>query len=40
MSLKILPEPKHVLNMLQKNYQSLFLQDRLIMHLTFHELAY
>jgi len=27
MSLKILPEPKHGLVMLQKNYQSLFLPD-------------
>ena len=27
MGLKILPEPKNSLNMLQKNYQALFLPD-------------
>ena len=27
MGLKILPEPKNSLNILQKNYQALFLQD-------------
>jgi len=40
MGLKILPEPKNGLNMLQKNYQALPFQDRLVMHLTLHELAY
>ena len=40
MSLKILPDPKHGLFMLHKNYQSLCLPDKLIMHLTLHELAY
>ena len=40
MGLKILPEPKNSLNMLQKNYQALPLPDKLIIHLTLHELAY
>jgi len=40
MDLKILPEPRYGLNMFQKNYQVLFLPDKLIMHLTLHELAY
>ena len=40
MVLKILPEPKYDLNMLQKNYQALFLPEKLIMHLTLHGLAY
>ena len=40
MDLKILPEPRYVLDMLQKNYQALSLPDKLIMHLTLHELAY
>jgi len=40
MSLTILPELKHGLSMLQKNYQSLILLDKLIMHLTLLELAY
>ena len=40
MDVKILPDPRYDLNMLQKNYQALSLQDILIMHLTLHELAY
>ena len=40
MVLKFLPKPSHELNILQKNYQALTLQDNLIMHLTLHELAY
>ena len=40
MSLKILSEPKNSLYMLQKKYQSLPLQYKLIMHLTLHELSY
>ena len=37
---KILPEPRYELNMFQKNYQALSLQDKLFMHLTIHGLAY
>ena len=40
MDLKILPEPRYGLIMFQKNYQALSLPDKLIMHLTLHELAY
>ena len=40
MDLKILQEPLEDLNMFQKNYQVLYLQDKLIMNLTLHELAY
>ena len=40
MDLKILPEPRYDLNMFQKNYQALFLPEKLIMHLTLHVLAY
>jgi hypothetical protein len=40
MNLKILPEPRYVLNMFQKNDQALFVPEKLIMHLTLHELAY
>ena len=40
MNLKILPEPRYVLKMFQKNDQALFLPEKLIMHLTLHELAY
>jgi hypothetical protein len=40
MDLKILPEPRYVLDMFQKNYQVLRLPDKLIMHLTLHELTY
>ena len=40
MDLKILPEPRYDLDMFQKNYQALFLQEKLIIHLTLHELAY
>ena len=40
MDLKILPEPRYDLNMLRKNYQALYLPDKLIMHLNLHELAY
>ena len=40
MDLKILPEPRYGLNMFQKTYPVLVLQDKLIMHLTSHELAY
>ena len=38
--LKILPEPRYDLNMLRKNYQALYLPDKLIMHLNLHQLAY
>ena len=40
MVLKILPEPRYDLNMFQKNYQALFLPEKLIMHLILHDLAY
>ena len=40
MDLKILPEPRYDISMLQENYQALSLPDKLIMHLTLHELAY
>jgi len=40
MVLKILPEPRYELKLFQKNYQALFLPEKLIMHLTLHELAY
>ena len=39
MVLKFLPEPSHELNILQNNYQALYLPDKLVMHLTLHELA-
>ena len=39
MVLKFLPEPSQELNILQKNYQALYEQDKLVMHLTYHELA-
>ena len=32
--LKFLPEPKHELNLLQKNYQALYHQFKLVMQLT------
>ena len=34
MILKCLPEPRHELNILQINYQDLYQQDKLVMHLT------
>ena len=34
MVLKFLQEPNHELNILQKNYQALYPQDKLVMHLT------
>ena len=40
MVLKFLPEPIHELNILQKNYQALYQHDKLITHLSLHELAY
>ena len=40
MDLKILPEPRYDLYMFHKNCQALFLQEKLIIHLTLHELAY
>ena len=40
MDLKILPEPRYDLAMLQENYQALSPLGKLIMHLTLHELAY
>ena len=40
MVLKILPKPRYNLSMFQKNYQALFLPEKLIIHLTLHELAY
>ena len=40
MVLKFLPEPSHKLNIFHKNYQALYHQDRLVMQLTYHELAW
>ena len=40
LDLTIVPEPRYGLNMFQKTYPVLVLQDKLIMHLTSHELAY
>ena len=34
MVLKFLPESSHELSILQKNYQALYPQDKLVMHLT------
>ena len=39
MVLKFLLEPSHELNILPKNYQALYHQDKLVMQLTYHELA-
>ena len=39
MVLKFLPEPSHELNIIHKNYQASYQQDKLVMHLTYHELA-
>ena len=39
MVLKFLPEPSNKLNMFHKNYQALYHQDKLVMQLTYHELA-
>ena len=33
MVLRFLPEPRHELNLLQKNYQALYPPDELVMHL-------
>ena len=37
--LKVLPEPSHKLNIFHKNYQALYHQDKLVVQLTYHELA-
>ena len=39
MVLKFLPEPSHKLNIFHKNYQALYHQDKLVIQLTYHELA-
>ena len=39
MVLKFLPEPSHKLNIFHKNYQASYHQDKLVMQLTYHELA-
>ena len=39
MVLTFLPEPNHEINILQKNYQALYHYDKLVMQLTYHELA-
>ena len=39
MVLKFLPEPSHKVNIFHKNYQALCHQDKLVMQLTYHELA-
>jgi len=39
MVLKFLPEPSHKLNIFHKNYQTLYHHDKLVMQLTYNELA-
>ena len=39
MVLKFLPEPSYELIILPKSYQALYQQDKLVMNLTYHELA-
>ena len=39
MVIKFLPEPSHKLKIFHKNYQALYHQDKLVMQLTYHELA-
>ena len=39
MILKFFPEPNHKLNIFHKNYQAFYHQDKLVMQLTYHELA-
>ena len=39
MVLKFLLEPNHEIDILQKNYQALYHYDKLVMQLTYHELA-
>ena len=39
MVLKFLPKPIHKLKIFHKNYQALYHQDKLVMQLTYHELA-
>ena len=39
LDLKFLPKPRHKLNIFHKNYQALYHQDKLVMQLTYHELA-
>ena len=39
MVLKFLPEPIHKLQIFHKNYQALYHQGKLVMQLTYHELA-
>jgi len=39
MVLKLLTEPIHKLNIFHKNYQALYHYDKLVMQLTYHELA-
>ena len=39
MVLKFLPEPNNEIKILHKNYQALYHYDKLVMQLTYHELA-
>ena len=39
MVLIFLPEPSNEIDILCKNYQALYHQDKLVMQLTYHELA-
>ena len=39
MVLKFLTDPNNEINILQKNYQALYHYDKLVMQLTWHELA-
>ena len=39
MVLKFLLQPSHQINIFHKNYEASYQQDKLVMHLTYHELA-
>ena len=39
MVLNLLPEPSHELSIFRKNYQASYQQDKLVMHLHYHEIA-
>ena len=39
MVLKFLSEPSHQINIFHKNYEASYQQDKLVMHLNYHELA-
>ena len=39
MVLKFVPEPSHQIFIFHKNYEASYQQDKLVMHLNYHELA-